>query len=149
MRLRVDAARDGDADEIHGAESLGHVGVEAEHDGPDQVVRTWLPADNRGVIYPKDLRSRLDAIYGSRLRGLYLFGSRVRGDADEESDMDVLVVLDRIEEYVGEIERTGEVFAELSLALGVSLSRVFVTEAAWRSSTSNFLSNVRAEAVLV
>jgi len=63
--------------------------------------------------------------------------------------MDVLVVLDRIEEYVGEIERTGEVFAELSLALGVSLSRVFVTEAAWRSSTSNFLSNVRAEAVLV
>ena len=32
-------------------------------------------------------------LYGARLKGLYLFGSRARGDAVPESDADVLVVL--------------------------------------------------------
>jgi predicted nucleotidyltransferase len=32
--------------------------------------------------------------YGARLRELVLYGSRARGDADEDSDVDVLVVID-------------------------------------------------------
>jgi predicted nucleotidyltransferase len=32
--------------------------------------------------------------YGSRLRGLHLFGSRARGDHSTESDVDIAVVLD-------------------------------------------------------
>jgi hypothetical protein len=39
------------------------------------------------------LKSRLHTRYGSRLKGLILFGSRARGDFSEESDADVAVVL--------------------------------------------------------
>ena len=112
-----------------------------------EAVRAGGRADNETMPDTRDLRRRLDELYGSRLRGLYLFGSRVRGDADDESDLDVLVVLDRVDGYVSELERTSEVFSELSLSRGVSFSRVFVTEAEWIRAASTFLTNVRGEAV--
>jgi len=41
-----------------------------------------------------DLRARLKALYGDRLADVILFGSVARGEATEESDVDVLIVLD-------------------------------------------------------
>lgn len=95
----------------------------------------------------RDLRSGLERIYGPRLRGLYLFGSHARAEADPESDVDVLVVLDRIDRYGEEIDRTGELVAAVSLERDVSVSRVFATENAWRRGEPPFLARVRSEAV--
>ena len=91
-------------------------------------------------------RVGLEELYGPRLRGTYLYGSYARGEADEESDVDVLVVLDRIEGYGAEIERTSELASRLSLHYDVSVSRAFVTEGDWRSSRTTFLRSVREEA---
>ena len=38
--------------------------------------------------------ARLRSVFGDRLREVRLFGSYARGDADEDSDVDVLVVVD-------------------------------------------------------
>lgn len=96
-----------------------------------------------------ELRAGLEAVYGDRLKGVYLYGSYARGEADAESDADALVVLDQISNYGNEIERTSVLVAELSLRYGVSLSRVFVSEQAWRRHTTPFLLNVYEEATLV
>jgi predicted nucleotidyltransferase len=94
-----------------------------------------------------DLRRGLEKIYGPRLRGVYLFGSRARGDDGPDSDLDVLVVLDKVDHYMTELERTGALVSRVSLAAGVALSRVFVPESDWLSERTTFLENVREEAV--
>ncbi|MGH9324326.1 MAG: nucleotidyltransferase domain-containing protein [Vicinamibacteria bacterium] len=94
-----------------------------------------------------ELEAGLMVMYAGRLKGAYLFGSYARGEADSESDADVLIVLDRISGYGAEVERTGRLISELSLKYGVSVSRTFVSERDWLSGESPFLTNVREEAV--
>jgi len=94
-----------------------------------------------------ELRTGLQALYGDRLKGLYLYGSYARGEADPESDLDVLVVLDGYDRYSAEIERTSQLGARLSLEYGVSISKVFMTETKWLQGDTPFLANVREEAL--
>jgi len=94
-----------------------------------------------------ELNRRLATLYGERLRGVYLFGSYARDEANEDSDADVLIVLDRVDNYSREIDTTSELTSELSLEYGISLSRVFATEEQWRKGQTNFFLNLREEAV--
>ncbi len=93
------------------------------------------------------LRQKLEDGYGARLREIYLFGSYARGEADDESDLDVLIVLDQVESYSAEVDRTSGIIGSLSLEYGVSISRVFVSEDEWLHGDTVFLQNVREEAV--
>ena len=49
------------------------------------------------------IKERLQALYGARFRGLVLYGSVARGDEDEESDIDLLCLLDGPVSMVEEI----------------------------------------------
>lgn len=94
-----------------------------------------------------EIRAGLEKIYGTRLKGVYLFGSYARRQQDSESDLDVLVVLDKFDRYGAEVDRTSDLGAVLSLSYGVSISHVFVRERDWLSVDTPFLVNVREEAI--
>ncbi len=93
------------------------------------------------------LRAGLSAAYGTRLKGIYLYGSAARGEAGHDSDIDVLVVLDSVERYGEELKATSELVSVLSLDSGRSISRVFLSATEWEAGDSPFLVNVREEAI--
>lgn len=61
----------------------------------------FLPPDLRELLGRLD--EGLEALYGERYRGLVLYGSYARGEADEGSDVDLLLLLD------GEVNPTREI----------------------------------------
>lgn len=94
-----------------------------------------------------ELKAGLEPLYSGRLHGVYLYGSRARDEADRESDVDVLVVLDAIPSYAAEVDRTSALIASLSLKHSVSVSRVFVSLHDWQRGQTPFLLNAREEAI--
>jgi predicted nucleotidyltransferase len=65
------------------------------------------PADDpkEGRQIAEEAARRLRAAYGDRLQDVVLFGSWVRGQAHEESDIDLLVVLDEVADRASERDR--------------------------------------------
>ena len=121
-----------------GVEKLPQVG--------EQSVGSLVPhLDVQSVL--ADLKAGLRVVYGDRLKGIYLFGSYARGEADSESDLDILVVLDAFDRYAHEVNRTGALASDLSLKYGVTVSLVFLRAREWLIGDTAFLSNVRDEAV--
>jgi uncharacterized protein len=96
-----------------------------------------------------DLKVGLIGIYGECLKGLYLYGSYARAEADEESDVDILVVLEQFDSYAREVDRTGQRASDLSLKYGITVSQVFMRQAEWLEGDTPFLSNVREEGILL
>jgi predicted nucleotidyltransferase len=94
-----------------------------------------------------DLKSRFEEMYAERLFGIYLFGSHARGEANGESDVDVLIVLHDFTGYGAEVDASSELVASLSLKYSVSISTVFVRLRDWLQGDSAFLINVREDAV--
>ena len=98
-------------------------------------------------IIVKELKRGLQDIYNTKLKGLYLYGSYARKDADIESDIDILIILEKIESYSDEIARTSELVSELSLKYDKTISRVFFTWQDWKEKETPFLLNTRKEAI--
>jgi len=92
-----------------------------------------------------ELKRELARIYGEQLKNVYLYGSYARGDNQQGSDVDVMIVLASYQRYSDEIKRTSELNAKLSLAYNLSVSRVFMTEERWKHEDSPFLRNVRTQ----
>lgn len=52
-----------------------------------------------------EVKERLDKIYGNKLKDVVLYGSYARGDFTDGSDIDLIILLDDMEEFVDERER--------------------------------------------
>lgn len=87
--------------------------------------------------------------FGDNVVSITLFGSRARGEGDDESDIDVLIILG---ESSLEIDwRISEITADYMLEYDVSLSPIIFTEEEWSTNKergSFFVENVEKEGVL-
>ena len=80
-----------------------------------------------------EFHERLADVYGERLKGVYLYGSYARGDAREDSDIDVAVVLAGPVNRRQESRRTSELIGDLSLRENCVLMPVFISEDEFRT----------------
>ena len=95
------------------------------------------------------LRRDLAHALGAQFNRLLLFGSRARGEARPDSDIDVLVVVNGAVDYPDLLRRTSEVVANLSLEHDVVISTIFVSEARWATGASPLLLTARREAIAI
>jgi predicted nucleotidyltransferase len=97
----------------------------------------------------KELRRRLEALYGDRLARLCLYGSQARGDAEPGSDIDVLVVLRGPVSPCAEIDRTVKDVANISLKHEVVIACVFVSQDSYDHEQSPFMLNLRQQEIAI
>ena len=94
-------------------------------------------------------RAGLEQIYGSRLRGVFLFGSFARGQQTPDSDIDIAVVLDTIADRFEEHERTSTFGSVLSLETNTLVNFLFLSEADYRHGRYMVCRTIQREGLAV
>ncbi|HEU4493276.1 MAG TPA: nucleotidyltransferase domain-containing protein [Rubrobacteraceae bacterium] len=97
----------------------------------------------------RELDGGLRELYGERHRGLVLYGSHGRGEADEGSDVDLLLLLEGQVQVGREIRRSSDLVASLSLESSRVLSLIPVSVEDYRASSDPYLVNARREGALL
>jgi predicted nucleotidyltransferase len=95
----------------------------------------------------REFREELEELYGARLKDIILYGSWARGDATEDSDIDLLIILEGEVTPGAEIDRMIDIITELNLKHGVLISVVPISEEDYFTINSPLLINVRREGV--
>jgi predicted nucleotidyltransferase len=93
----------------------------------------------------QQIKEAFSGIYADRLVTIVLFGSQARGDAEQGSDIDLMVVLKGAVNSALEVNRTIDLLSDLSLENDEVISCVFMDEERYRTEKSPLLLNVRRE----
>ena len=97
----------------------------------------------------KEFRREIEKLYGKRLKNVILYGSWARGDATEESDIDVLIVLEGKVVPGKEIDRMIDIITEINLKYGELISVYPVSEEDYATINSPLLIKIRREGMPV
>ena len=90
---------------------------------------------------------RLREIYGPRLKQLVLFGSRARGDARPDSDVDLLVVLEGPAGAYKEAKRSSRVATRAAAYRDTALSFVHMSEEDFSDDRRPLVQSVKKEGI--
>ena len=96
-----------------------------------------------------ELKRKLSMIYGSWLKYLFVYGSSVRGEAEEGSDLDLMLVPDHATDALAERERLSELLLALSLKYGIVLSMLPVKKYTLEQEQRPLFTNAEREGIAV
>lgn len=98
----------------------------------------------------KEFKQQIAKLYRQRLKKIVLYGSYARGQADDEnSDIDLAVVLAGTVNPCKEIDRMADIFTDLNLEHNVLIAVYPVSEVDFEKVESPLLINVRKEGITV
>lgn len=96
------------------------------------------------------LQNALLTHYGEKLSQVILFGSQARGDASEDSDIDVLVVLEgQTEDFAREYENWSDWVSDELLESGELVNLIITSSQRYNSVKSPLYLNIHSEGILI
>ena len=104
--------------------------------------------DDLKKILP-ELKAALERRYGDRLVKLILFGSYARGEATEDSDIDVLAAIRGMTSAYREIEETNDIVTDLGLKYDTLIALIPIETERYDTERTPFIIIVRSEGVEV
>jgi predicted nucleotidyltransferase len=97
----------------------------------------------------EETRSELLNIYADRLKEIILYGSYARGDYSRESDIDLLLVLEELNDLAAEREKYIPVVSRISLKYDTVLSVIPFDYHTYQSKKISLIMNVHKEGIRV
>ena len=94
-----------------------------------------------------ELKQELQRMYGDRLVKLILFGSHARGEANPDSDIDLLAVLKSPVSQVQEISYMSELCVKILLDYNELVSIIPMSEDRFNAKTVSLLRNIQREGI--
>lgn len=95
------------------------------------------------------LKQQLQQTYQDQLVNLILFGSQARGEAESDSDIDILVVLAGAVNPIVEIKRNNSLITNLSLETEQLMNCIYISEQDWHHLKTPLIQNIRKEGISV
>jgi predicted nucleotidyltransferase len=97
----------------------------------------------------RELKRRLEELYGQRLKGVIVYGSEARGEASADSDIDVMVLLQGPLALWEEICRSVDATYSLALELGRPIHPDPVDVADFQAGRFSLYRNVKQEGLVL
>jgi predicted nucleotidyltransferase len=97
----------------------------------------------------KQLKQEFTLIYQDRLSKLILFGSQARGEANPDSDIDILVVLKDEVNPVEEIIRNSYLISEICLEYDALINCFYLSESELRHENKLLIKNIKKDGILL
>ena len=97
----------------------------------------------------EELRSELQRLYKGKFDRLILYGSHARGDANENSDIDVMAVIEGVESPMKELGKLSKIISRLSLKYDTLISLYPISPDDFERRTSPLLLNIKKEGIPV
>jgi len=94
-------------------------------------------------------KTALESYYGSQLKGLILYGSLARSQADAMSDIDLLVLLSKPFDYFSELRQVIEVLYPIQLESQQLISAKPVPPDEFEHGSIQLYRNAKREGILV
>lgn len=95
----------------------------------------------------REIRPRLEAVFRDRFQGALLFGSEARNQAQEDSDVDVIVLLNEPVELGKDLERIVEALYPLQLRVDRPIHALPVSSKAFRAGQYSLYRSAQREGV--
>ncbi len=99
------------------------------------------------TIIINEARREFSALYRNRMKKMILYGSYARGDYTSGSDIDIALILDRIDDFHRERERYIRVLKNLSLKHDTLVSAVILDQRNIDTEPSPLILNIKREGI--
>jgi predicted nucleotidyltransferase len=94
------------------------------------------------------MKNKLLLCYGDRLKGVVLFGSEARGTSEPDSDIDVMVLLDCVQDYGSELKNVIHELYPLTLEYERPVSPLIVEFDKYNSAEYPLYKNIKNEGIV-